>query len=140
MASLNRVFLIGNLTRDPELRYTPQGIAVTTLRLAVNRNFRNKDGEKKRETCFINVIAWGNLAEVCNQHLQKGKPVFVEGRLQSRSWQDTEGRNRSVIEVRAERIQFLAPKISAGEEVDLGEAPQVEETVESPSLEEEVLE
>lgn len=135
MANLNKVFLIGNLTKDPELRYTPQGRAVTTLRIAVNRNFRTKAGEPRRETCFINIVSWDNLAEVCNQYLQKGRPVFVEGRLQSRSWQDTQGRNRSVIEVRAERVQFLSPKAQPEEEVDLGPQPEVDLGAEDTSLE-----
>ena len=110
MATLNKVMLIGNLTRDPELRYTPQGKAVVTLGLAVNRNFKSQGGEKKQDTCFINVVAWGQLAEICNQYLQKGRPVFVEGRLQSRTWQDQEGKNRSVIETVAENVQFLGAR------------------------------
>lgn len=134
MVSLNKVFLIGNLTRDPELRYTPQGSAVTTLRIAVNRNFRTKTGENKRQTCFINVIAWGNLAEICNQYLQKGKSVFVEGMLQSRSWQDAQGKNRTIIEVRADRVQFLTPRQDTSTEVDLGQAPGGED-LEEPSSE-----
>lgn len=119
MVSVNRVFLIGNLTRDPELRYTPQGAAVATLRLAVNNVFKDKTGENKKDTCFINVIAWGNIAEVCNQYLAKGRGVFVEGRLQSRSWKDNEGKNRSIIEVRAMRVQFMpAGSRSEVKEVD----------------------
>ena len=128
MASLNRVFLIGNLTKDPELRYTPQGIAVTTLRIAANRNFKDKTGELRKETCFINVIAWGGVAESCNQYLQKGRPVFVEGRLQSRTWQDSQGNNRSVIEVRADRVQFLDFKPKSSTDVDLGRDPAEEIT------------
>ncbi|MCD6134033.1 MAG: single-stranded DNA-binding protein [Candidatus Omnitrophica bacterium] len=127
MADLNKVFLIGNLTRDPELRYTPQGSAVATLRIAANRRFRDKSGEIKKDACFVNVVVWGNLAEVCNQYLQKGKSVFVEGNLQSRSWQDQEGKNRSTIEVRAERVQFLSPRESVPE-VDLGPSPAEEES------------
>ena len=107
MANLNRVLLIGNLTKDPELRYTPQGIAVVNLRLAVNRRFRNKNQEFKEETCFITVVVWDKQAENCNQYLHKGSPVFIEGRLQSRSWEDSSGQKRNVIEVRAERVQFL---------------------------------
>lgn len=107
MASLNKVLLIGNLTKDPELRYTPQGIAVVNLRLAVNRRWKDKAGEQKEEVCFITVVAWDKQAEVCNQYLRKGAPLFVEGRLQSRSWDDAAGQKRNVIEVRAERVQFL---------------------------------
>ena len=141
MASLNKILLIGNLTRDPELRYTPQGRAVATLRLAANRNFRTKAGEDKKETCFINVVTWGNLAEVCNQYLQKGKSAFVEGRLQSRDWQDNQGNKRTTIEVIAERVQFLTPKGESQQQppVDLGQEPRAEEPEfagqESPEIE-----
>jgi single-strand DNA-binding protein len=107
MANFNKVFLIGNLTKDPELRYTPQGTAVVNLRLAVNRKFKDRNQELKEETCFITVVVWDKQAENCNQYLHKGSPVFVEGRLQSRSWEDNAGQKRSVVEVRGERIQFL---------------------------------
>lgn len=107
MASLNKAFLIGNLTKDPELRYTPGGTAVANLRLATNRRYKDKAGEMKEEVCFLTVVAWDKQAEVCNQYLHKGSPLFVEGRLQSRSWDGPDGKKRSVIEIRAERIQFL---------------------------------
>jgi len=108
MANFNKVMLIGNLTKDPELRYTPQGTAVVNLRMAVNRKFRsNKSQELKEETCFVTAVVWDKQAETCNQYLHKGSPIFVEGRLQSRSWEDNAGQKRSVIEVRAERVQFL---------------------------------
>ena len=107
MASLNKVLLIGNLTKDPELRYTPNGTAVTNLRIAVNRKFKDRTGELKEDTCFITVTAWDKQAEICNQYLHKGSPVFVEGILQSRSWETNDGQKRSTIDVRAERIQFL---------------------------------
>ena len=113
MASLNKVLIIGNLTKDPELRYTPNGVAVVNLRLAVNRRFKDRSGELKEDTCFLTVTAWDKQAEVCNQYLQKGRPVFIEGRLQTRSWENNEGQKRSVLEVRAERIQFLGTKPSA---------------------------
>ena len=108
MASLNKVLLIGNLTKDPELRYTPNGTAVTNLRLAVNRKFKDRNGELKEDTCFLTVTAWDKQAEICNQYLQKGRAVFVEGILQSRSWETSDGQKRSTIDVRAERIQFLS--------------------------------
>lgn len=107
MASYNKVLLMGNLTKDPELRYTPQGTAVANLRLAVNRKYRSKDQELKEEVCFITAVVWNKQAETCNQYLHKGSSVFVEGRLQSRSWEDNTGAKRSVIEVRAERVQFM---------------------------------
>lgn len=114
MASLNRVFLIGNLTKDPELRYTSSGVPVANLRLAVNRKYKDKSGELKEDTCFVTVTAWDKQAEICNQYLQKGRAVFVEGRLQSRSWETPDGQKRSTIDVRVERIQFLGPGKAAG--------------------------
>jgi single-strand DNA-binding protein len=114
MASYNKVLLMGNLTKDPELRYTPSGTAVANLRLAVNRKYRTKDQELKEEVCFITAVVWSKQAETCNQYLHKGSSVFVEGRLQSRSWEDNAGAKRSVIEVRAERVQFMgAPSAKA---------------------------
>ncbi|MFA5275939.1 MAG: single-stranded DNA-binding protein [Candidatus Omnitrophota bacterium] len=107
MANFNRVLLMGNLTKDPELRYTPQGTAVANLRMAINRKFKSKTGELKEEVCFITAVVWNKQAETCNQYLHKGSPLFVEGRLQSRSWEDASGQKKSVIEVRAERVQFL---------------------------------
>ncbi len=107
MANLNRVFLMGNLTRDPELRYTPNGTAVSNLRIAVNRRFRTQSGEVKEETAFVTVVAWGKQAETCTQFLAKGRPIFVEGRLQTRSWETQDGQKRNVLEVRASRVQFL---------------------------------
>ncbi len=117
MASLNKVFLIGNLTKDPELRYTPNGTAVTNLRIAVNRKFKDRSGELKEDTCFITITAWDKQAEICNQYLQKGRAVFVEGILQSRSWDTPDGQKRSTIDVRAERIQFLGPNTAKGDNV-----------------------
>jgi len=105
--SLNRVFLIGNLTRDPELRYIPSGQAVTTFTVATNRTFVAPSGEKKEEASFIRVVTWARSAEVCNEYLRKGSQVFVEGRLQSRSWQGQDGTKRSTLEVVAQRVQFL---------------------------------
>ena len=113
MASLNKVLLIGNLTKDPELRYTPNGTAVTNLRIAVNRKFKDRTGELKEDTCFITVTAWDKQAEICNQYLQKGRAVFVEGILQSRSWETGDGQKRSTIDIRAERIQFLGGPVKA---------------------------
>src|SRR3989338_3703975 len=113
MASFNRVYLMGNLTKDPELRYTPQGVAVANLRLAVNRRFKSKTGELKEEVCFITAVVWNKQAETCNQYLHKGSPLFIEGILQSRSWEDNTGAKRNVIEVRAERVQFLGQPISS---------------------------
>lgn len=106
-ASLNRIFLIGNLTRDPELRYLPSGQAVTSFTVAVNRVYTSGTGEKKEDTSFIRVVVWARRAEVCNEYLRKGSPVFVEGRLQSRSWEAQDGTKRSALEVIANNVQFL---------------------------------
>ena len=107
-ASLNKVFLIGNLTRDPELRYIPSGQAVTTFSIAVNRTYNSQNGEKKEEVSFIRIVVWARRAEVCNEYLKKGSPVFVEGRLQSRSWEAQDGSKRSTLEVIASNVQFLS--------------------------------
>ncbi|MDP2922896.1 MAG: single-stranded DNA-binding protein [Candidatus Omnitrophota bacterium] len=125
MVSFNQVLLIGNLTKDPELRYTPQGTAVITLRIAVNTPFKDKSGQLQKDTCFVNVIAWGHMAENCNQYLQKGRQILVDGRLQSRSWKDKDGNNRNTIEVKASRVQFMPKPIKEEtREIDLGEAPE----------------
>ncbi|MFA5500243.1 MAG: single-stranded DNA-binding protein [Candidatus Omnitrophota bacterium] len=107
MASLNKVFIMGNLTRDPELRYVPSGTAVASFTIAVNRVYTSQAGEKKEEVSFIRVVVWGRRAEVCGEYLSKGSPVFVEGRLQSRSWEAQDGQKRSTIEVIADNVQFL---------------------------------
>jgi single stranded DNA-binding protein (ssb) len=92
-ASLNKVFLMGNLTRPPELRYTPSGTAVADLRLAVNRNYTTQSGEKRDEVCFLTVVVWGKQAESCGEYLDKGSPIMVEGRLQTRDWETKDGRS-----------------------------------------------
>ena len=108
MASFNRVMLMGNLTRNPELRYTPSGNAVVDLGLAVNESYKNKAGESIEQTCFVDVVVWGRQAETANEYLQKGSPVFVEGRLQFDQWESQQGEKRSKLRVRAERVQFLS--------------------------------
>lgn len=107
MIEVNKVFLSGRLTQDPELRYTPSGVAVTTLRMAVNTTFFPKDSEKREEVCYINVSVWRKRAESCVEYLRKGSPIFVEGRLQSRSWETQDGQKRTTIEVQSDRVQFL---------------------------------
>ena len=131
MASFNKVLLMGNLTRDPELRYVPSGTAVASFGLAMNRTYTTQTGEKKEEVCFVTVIVWGKQAESCSQYLNKGSQVFVEGRLSSRSWEQ-EGQKRSVLEVRAERVQFLG-KPKTGTSEGLKEEPEEEATTEVPS-------
>lgn len=108
MASLNKVMLIGNLTRDPEIRYTPKGTAVTDIGLAVNRVSTGENGERQEETTFVEVTLWGRTAEIAGQYLAKGRPVFIEGRLQMDQWQDkTSGQTRSKLKVVGEAMQLL---------------------------------
>lgn len=121
MANLNRVFLMGNLTKDPELRYTGTGVPVVNLRLAINHRYKTQAGELKEDVCYITVVVMGKQAVPCNDYLKKGSPVFVEGRLQSRSW-ESNGQKKSVVEVRANRIQFIGKK-----ETDLSFTPVSEE-------------
>jgi single-strand DNA-binding protein len=106
MAELNKVLLIGRLTKDPELRYTPGGIAVAEFRMAVNHTYRTKE-EKREETCFIDISVLGRSAEVIKEYLQKGREVFVEGRLQLDSWETPNGEKRSRYKVIADRWQFI---------------------------------
>ena len=106
-ASLNKVLLIGNLTRDPELRYTPSGAAVCTFAVATNRYYVASDGTKKEETEFIKIVSWNKLAELCSQLLSKGRKVYVEGRLQTRSWEAPDGQNRQTTEVVIDDMRIL---------------------------------
>ena len=117
MASYNRVLLMGNLTRNPEIRYTPSGTAVADLGLAINENFKNKAGETVEQTCFVDVVVWGRQAETSAEYLHKGSPVFVEGRLQLDQWESQEGEKRSKLRVRADRVQFLGAAPGKGTEV-----------------------
>ncbi len=111
--SLNRVELIGNLTRDPELRYTPQGTAVCTMGIATNRTWQTENGEKKEDVEFHRVIAWNKLAELCSQLLTKGRKVYVEGRLQTRSWTAQDGTQKSLTEIVINDMLILDSKRSA---------------------------
>jgi single-strand DNA-binding protein len=110
MANLNKVFLIGNLTRDPELRYTPSGAAVTEFGLAVSRQFTDSSGERRENTCFVDIQMWGRQAEVANEYLRKGRPLFVEGRLDYSTWEGQDGQKRSKLRVVAENFQFLGSR------------------------------
>jgi len=127
MANFNKVILIGNITRDPELKYTPKGNAVTEIGLAVNRTY-TIDGEKREETTFVDVTFWGRTAEVASEYLKKGRPLFVEGRLQLDSWEDKQtGQKRSRLRVIGETLQFLDSR--EGREASGG--PQKRRTPES---------
>jgi len=107
MAALNKVLLMGNLTRDPELRYTPGGAAVTDLGLAVNREYTNREGQRVKDVCYIDISTWGATAENCSKYLTKGSPIFIEGRLQLDTWENKQGEKRSKLKVVADRVQFL---------------------------------
>lgn len=104
---LNKVLIIGQLGRDPEMRYTPSGRPVTTFNVASTRSWNSSDGEKHTETEWFNVVAWGSLAEICKQHLTKNKRVYVEGRLQTRFWEDNSGNKRNSTEVVANEMIIL---------------------------------
>jgi single-strand DNA-binding protein len=113
MRSLNRVYLIGNLTREVELRYTPKGTPVAEIGLALNRAWTDDEGRKREDAVFVDVSLWDRLAEVALQYLKKGSPVFVEGRLQLDSWTDKSGEKRSKLRVVATNLQLLGSKSSA---------------------------
>jgi single-strand DNA-binding protein len=113
--SLNKVMLIGNLTRDPELRYTPQGTAVCTFGVATNRGWVTDSGEKKEDTEFHRVVAWNKLAELCSQLLAKGRKVYVEGRLSTRSWTGQDGVQKTTTEIIIDNMLVLDSKRDAGE-------------------------
>ena len=128
MPNLNKVMLMGNLTRDPEVRYTPKGTAVAELGLAINRVYNAESGEKREETTFVDVTFYGRTAEVAGEYLKKGRPVFVEGRLQLDSWEDKQsGQKRNKLKVIGEKMEFLGSR-GGGESEGGGEpsggAPQ----------------
>ncbi len=115
MAQLNKVYLMGNLTRDPELRRLANGTAVTDLGLALNRNYNTKDGERREEVTYVDVTVWDRQAETCVEYLKKGRPVFVEGFLKMDQWDDkTTGEKKSKLKIQAERVQFLGGRDGSG--------------------------
>lgn len=130
--SLNKVQLIGNLTRDPELRYTPQGTAVSTFGLATNRNWTTDGGEKREDVEFHKIVAWNKLGELCSQLLTKGRKVYVEGRISNRSWTGQDGVQRNTTEIVIEDMIILDNKRAGVEGADEGYAPHMAE----PSREE----
>jgi single-strand DNA-binding protein len=115
MASFNKVILLGNLTRDPEVRYTPKGTAVTELGMAVNRVYTAENGEKREEATFVDVTLWGRTAEIAGEYLKKGRPVFIEGRLQLDTWDDKQsGQKRSKLKVVGEGLQLIGSRPGGG--------------------------
>ena len=117
--SLNKVMLIGNLTRDPELRYTPSGSAVCTFSIATNRSWSTDQGEKKEETDFHRIVAWNKLAELCSQFLVKGRKVYVEGRLTTRSWTAQDGQQKSTTEIVINDMLLIDNQRTAGETTEV---------------------
>jgi single-strand DNA-binding protein len=130
MANLNRVHLIGNLTRDPEVRYTPKGTAVADIGLAINRSWKSDDDEKKEEVTFVDVTLWGRVAEVAQEYLKKGRPVFIEGRLHLDTWEDQSGQKRTKLKVIGESLQLLGGR--AESEGGSGPPPSQQRTAAPP--------
>lgn len=132
--SLNRAMIIGNLTRNPELRTIPSGASVASFGVATNRSWTDKNGQKQEEAQFHNIVAWGKLAEICNQYLAKGRRVYVEGRLQTREWEGQDGVKRQRTEIVAENMIMLdrAPQAGAGAGAET-RAPRAEADVTPPS-------
>ena len=123
---LNKVMIIGNLGRDPEMLYTPSGRPVTTFSVATSRSWNTSEGEKKIETEWFNVVAWSSLAEICKQHLSKGQQVYIEGRLQTRHWDDAEGNKHTSVEIVANEMIILGERRDTSEST-ASEAETVEE-------------
>ncbi|NIS82138.1 MAG: single-stranded DNA-binding protein [Anaerolineales bacterium] len=117
---LNKVMIIGHLGRDPEMRYTPSGRPVTTFSVATNRSWTSSNGERHEETEWFNIVSWGSLAEICNQYLRKGQQVYIEGRLQTRRWEDNEGNKHFTTELVAKEMIMLGDRreISGDSHVD----------------------
>jgi single-strand DNA-binding protein len=125
---LNKVQIIGHLGRDPEMRYTPSGRPVTSFSTATSRSWKSSAGETRTETEWFNIVAWGSLAEICNQYLKKGQQVYIEGRLQTRKWEDDEGNKRSKTEIVAREMIMLGDRRDRKEdEQDLDESEDGDE-------------
>ena len=113
---LNKVMIIGHLGRDPEMRYTPSGRPVTNFSVATSRSWNTSDGERRSDTEWFNVVAWGSLAEICKQYLSKGQQVYIEGRLQTRRWEDDDGNKRTTVEIVAKEMIMLGDRKKKGED------------------------
>jgi single-strand DNA-binding protein len=114
MAGVNKVILVGNLGRDPELRYTQQGTAVANFSLATSESFKKKDGTREERTEWHRIVVWGQTAEFCSQYLSKGRTVYIEGRLQTREWENKEGQKQKTTEIVAQEVQFVGPRNEGG--------------------------
>ncbi len=126
MRGLNKVMIIGQLGRDPEMRYTPSGRPVTSFSVTTTRSWTSAEGDRREETEWFNVVAWGNLAEICKQYLRKNQPVYVEGRLQTRGWEDQEGKKHFRTELVANEVIILGDRRTEAEE-GLTEEPPAED-------------
>ncbi len=124
---LNKVMIIGRLGRDPEMRYTPTGRPVTAFSVAVNRSWIAGDGDRREETEWFNIVAWGNLAEICKQHLHKGQSVYIEGRLQTRGWEDQDGKKHYRTEIVANEMIMLSDRREGDDQPDLISGGEEEE-------------
>ncbi len=129
---LNKVMIIGHLGRDPEMRYTPSGRPVTTFTVATSRSWNSANGERHSETEWFNVVAWGNLAEICKQYLTKGQQVYIEGRLQTRKWDDKEGVKHTSVEIVANEMMML------GDRRETSQASQSAESAAAENFEDQV--
>jgi len=131
---LNKVMIIGHLGRDPEMRYTPSGRPVTTFTVAVSRSWNTADGERRTETEWFNIVAWGNLAEICKQYLYKGQQVYIDGRLQTRRWEDKEGQKHTSVEVVANEMMMLGDRRDSSSQSQ--ESSDQEEDISEPMADE----
>ena len=143
MASYNKVILMGNLTRDPELKYLPSGSAVANVGLAVNRNWTDREsGEKREEVCFVDLEAFGRTAETMNEYLQKGRPVLIEGRLRYRTWETDDGQRRGKHDILVERFQFVGSRQDSSEQGGYSQpgdaAPQSSASDAGPATEDDI--
>jgi single-strand DNA-binding protein len=136
MIGLNKVFLMGNLTRDPELRYTPNGTAVAGFGVAVNRRYTTKEGDRKEDVDFFEVEVWDKQAENCNEYLAKGRGILVEGRLRQDRWEDESGNKRSKLKIVASSVQFMPRRLDNEQTTDESPSPSASEndSYEEPNL------
>ena len=136
MPDINNVIIAGSLTKDPVIRKTTNGTSVANFTIACNRKFRDNLGQLRKDVCYIGVVAWYKLAEICSDNLLKGNPVIIDGELQSRSWKTENGHFRNIVEIKARRIQFLSKKDTS---VDISELSMSEDSEGNTSLEESAL-
>ncbi|MDH4227252.1 MAG: single-stranded DNA-binding protein [Deltaproteobacteria bacterium] len=122
MAGINKAILVGNLGQDPEIRYTPSGLAVANFSLATSESFKGKDGQRETKTEWHKIVAFGKLAEICGEYLNKGKQIYIEGRIQTRQWEDKDGNKRYTTEIVANQMQMLGTKGGSGGGFDKGES------------------